>query len=159
MKRGFVKTENFKRLSEAQKQVEKRGAREASLVLVQGRYGIGKSELTERWAADSGWVFVRAKSTWTKRAMLDELAELDWQRVAEGSTARLGDLRQLSVPRVKNLLRHRLRLLGWQVPVASRLDEFVRQVLTAGPDRHPELVLPDGKMRVAQRRLHWLSVK
>ena len=91
--------------------------------------------------------------------LLDELAELDWQRVAEGGAARLGDLRQLSVPRVKNLLRHRLRLLGWQVPVASRLDEFVRQVLTAGPDRHPELVLPDGKMRVAQRRLHWLSVK
>jgi tRNA(Ile)-lysidine synthase len=27
------------------------------------------------------------------------------------------------------------------------------------PDRHPELVLPDGKMRVAQRRLHWLSGK
>ena len=76
MKRGFVKTENFKRLSEAQKLVEKRGAREASLVLVQGRYGIGKSELTERWASDSGWVFVRAKSTWTKRALLDELAEL-----------------------------------------------------------------------------------
>lgn len=73
--KGFVKTENFKRLAEAQKLVERRGAREAGLVLVKGHYGIGKSELTERWAADSGWVFVRAKATWTKRAMLDELAE------------------------------------------------------------------------------------
>ncbi len=91
--------------------------------------------------------------------LLDELAELDWQRVAEGDAARLGDLRQLSVPRLKNLLRHRLRSMGWRVPVADRLDEFVRQVLTAAPDRHPELVLPDGKMRVAQRRLHWLSGK
>ncbi len=75
MKKGFVKTENFKRLAEAQKLVERRGAREAGLVLVKGRYGIGKSELTARWAADSGWVFVRAKVTWTKRAMLDEIAE------------------------------------------------------------------------------------
>ncbi len=75
MKKGFVKTENFKRLAEAQKLVERRGAREAGLVLVKGHYGIGKSELTERWAADSGWVFVRAKVTWTKRALLDELAE------------------------------------------------------------------------------------
>ena len=75
MKRGFVKTENFKRLAEAQKLVERRGAREAGLVLIKGNYGIGKSELTERWAADSGWVFVRAKVTWTKRALLDELAE------------------------------------------------------------------------------------
>lgn len=75
MKKGFVKTENFKRLVEAHKQAERRGAREAGLVLVKGAYGIGKSELTERWAADSGWIFVRAKETWTKRAMLDEIAE------------------------------------------------------------------------------------
>lgn len=74
MKKGFVKTENFKRLSEAQKNVERRGAREAGLVLIKGHYGIGKSELTERWAADSGWVFVRAKETWTVRRMLEELA-------------------------------------------------------------------------------------
>lgn len=75
MKKGFVKTENFKRLAEAQKLVERRGAREAGLVLVKGQYGIGKSELTSRWAADSGWVFLRAKATWTKRGMLDELAD------------------------------------------------------------------------------------
>lgn len=75
MKRGFVQTENFKRLKEAEKLVARRGAREAGLVIVRGVYGIGKSELTERWAADSGYVFVRAKETWTKRALLDELAD------------------------------------------------------------------------------------
>lgn len=76
MKKGFVKTENYRRLAEAEKLVAKRGAREAGLVLIKGKYGIGKSELTERWASESGAVFVRAKSTWTKRAMLDELADL-----------------------------------------------------------------------------------
>ena len=75
MKKGFVQTENFKRLKEAEKLVARRGAREAGLVLVRGVYGVGKSELTERWAADSGYVFVRAKETWTKRALLDELAD------------------------------------------------------------------------------------
>lgn len=76
MKKGFVKTENYRRLAEAEKLVAKRGAREAGLVLIKGKYGIGKSELTERWATESGAVFVRAKATWTKRAMLDELADL-----------------------------------------------------------------------------------
>lgn len=75
MKKGFVQTENFKRLKEAEKLVARRGAREAGLVIVRGVYGIGKSELTERWAADSNYVFVRAKETWTKRALLDELAD------------------------------------------------------------------------------------
>lgn len=75
MRRGFVKTENFRRLTEAQKMVERRGAREAGLVLIKGHYGIGKSALTERWAADSGWVFIRATVTMTKRGLLDALAE------------------------------------------------------------------------------------
>lgn len=75
MKKGFVQTENYKRLKEAEKIVSRRGAREAGLVLVRGVYGVGKSELTERWATDSKYVFVRAKETWTKRALLDELAD------------------------------------------------------------------------------------
>lgn len=91
--------------------------------------------------------------------LLDELAWLDWQRVAVGEAAALPALRELSEARLKNLLRWRLRELGWQVPVRSRLDEFVRQLLSAAPDRHPELCLPAGRMRVAQRQLHWLPAE
>lgn len=89
-------------------------------------------------------------------SLLDELAELDWQQAGDGDSARLSVLRVLSLPRLKNLLRYRLRQLGWRVPVAARLDEFARQLQTAGPDRHPELVLPEGKMRSALGRLRWL---
>jgi tRNA(Ile)-lysidine synthase len=45
------------------------------------------------------------------------------------------------------------------VPVATRLDEFARQLQAAAPDRHPELVLPNGKMRAARGLLHWLPEK
>jgi DNA transposition AAA+ family ATPase len=76
MKKGFVHTENYKRLAEAQKTVSRRGAPEAGLVIIQGVYGVGKSELTERWAVDNGAIFVRGKETWTKRALLDELADV-----------------------------------------------------------------------------------
>lgn len=75
MKKGFVHTENFKRLAEAQKTVQKRGAREAGLVIIKGMYGVGKSELCDRWAAENGAIFLRCKETWTKRALLDELAD------------------------------------------------------------------------------------
>lgn len=74
MKKGFVQTENFKRLKEAEKLVARRGAIEAGLVLVRGVYGIGKSMLTERWASESGYVFVRAKETWNKYTVLREIA-------------------------------------------------------------------------------------
>lgn len=105
-------------------------------------------------AAESS--LARAAANFAEAAeLLDELAELDWRQVSDGEAATMAGLRQLSVPRLKNLLRHRLRSLGWQLPVASRLDEFARQLLAAAPDRHPELVLGAGVMRVANRRLHW----
>lgn len=87
--------------------------------------------------------------------LLDELAAADWLAVADGEAACLPGLRALSSARLKNLLRWRLRMLGWQVPVAARLEEFVRQLLTAAPDRHPELRLPAGRMYLARGRLHW----
>lgn len=88
-------------------------------------------------------------------SLLDELAEQDWSLVAEADAACLAGLRRLKPERLKNLLRWRLQYLGWRVPVASRLDEFARQLATAAADRHPELLLADGCLRVAGRRLHW----
>jgi len=91
--------------------------------------------------------------------LLDELAAADWQGVAIGEQAALAGLRALSMARLKNLLRWRLQILGWQVPVADRLEEFARQILTAAPDRHPELVLPAGLMRLSRGCLAWLPRK
>lgn len=90
-------------------------------------------------------------------ALLTELAQADWLNVADGSVANLSRLRQLSPIRLKNLLRYRLRQQGWRTPEASRLEEFVRQLLVAAADRHPQLDLPEGRMRVAQGSLHWLA--
>jgi len=112
--------------------------------------------LTQRFPAAELALSQAAANFSEASGLLDELAELDWCQVADGDTARLLVLRKLSLPRLKNLLRYRLRQLGWRVPVATRLDEFAHQLQTAAPDRHPELVLPEGKMHSARGRLHWL---
>lgn len=91
--------------------------------------------------------------------LLDELALADWQMASDGDALQLAHLRTLSAQRIKNLLRFRLRQLTWQAPVATRLDEFVRQVMTAGPDRHPELKLVAGIMRAGKGRLIWVAQK
>ena len=66
-------------------------------------------------------------------------------------------LRTLPLDRLKNLLRYRLRCLGWRMPAASRLDEFARQLLQAATDRHPLLLLDEGEMRVAGGELLWIG--
>ena len=91
--------------------------------------------------------------------LLDELAAGDWQLVSDGETLNLRRLRPLGVARIKNLLRYRLRQMAWQAPVAARLDEFVRQLLNAAPDRHPELKLDKGLMRVGKGQLSWITQK
>lgn len=87
--------------------------------------------------------------------LLGELAESDWLRCSDGQCLRLSKARLLSDERLKNLLRWRLRQRNWRVPVAARLNEFVRQLRSAGPDRHPALPLPEGVMRVKRGLLFW----
>lgn len=115
--------------------------------------------LSERFPAAETALAQAAANFAEAAALLDELAELDWAQASADDAARLVALRQLSLPRLKNLLRYRLRQLGWRVPVAARLDEFARQVQSAAPDRHPELVLPEGTMRSGRGLLRWLSEK
>lgn len=115
--------------------------------------------ISQRFPSAEASLAQAAKHFAEAAGLLDELAAQDWQMASKGDAACMRALRQLSLPRLKNLLRHRLRCLGWQVPVTSRLDEFSRQLQSAALDRHPELVLPDGKMRVAGGLLHWLSEK
>lgn len=117
------------------------------------------ASLARRFPAAEASLAQAAANFGEAAGLLDELAKQDWQRVGAGEAARMSEMRMLSLPRLKNLLRYRLRCLGWQVPVATRLDEFARQLLSASPDRHPELVLPAGKMWVGRGLLHWLSEK
>lgn len=91
--------------------------------------------------------------------LLDALAQADWQALAVDGALPMRRLRTLDATRLKNLLRWRLRRLGWQAPVASRLDEFARQLLSAGADRHPALDLPQGRLFVAAGALHLAAGK
>ena len=115
--------------------------------------------LNQRFPAAEASLAQAASHFGEAAGLLDELAALDWQQSSESDALRLSALKMLSLPRLKNLLRYRLRQLGWQVPVTSRLEEFTRQLQSAGPDRHPELRLPSGKMRAARGLLHWLPEK
>jgi len=89
-------------------------------------------------------------------ALLGELAAQDWLAADAGESLSMVAARRLSFERLANLLRWRLRRLGWQLPVSARLEEFVRQLQDARPDRHPLLSLPQGELRVRGGQLEFL---
>lgn len=75
-------------------------------------------------------------------ALLEDLAVLDLGACRPEFPLPLTIFRQLPDARGRNLLR---AMLGWhklQPPDARRLKEFMRQLRTAGNDRHPRLDLP-----------------
>lgn len=115
------------------------------------------SVLSERFPAAEKNLAQAAAHFAEADALLSELALVDWQLAADGDALRLDSIRQMSLARLKNLLRHRLRELRWQAPAAARLEEFARQLLSAGPDRHPALELAEGSMKAGQRRLRWVA--
>ncbi len=74
MKKQLVKTENYGRFVAAVRAVEQRGAAEAGMLLLHGLPGLGKSHTADRWAVETGAVFLRAKVDWTPRYFLRDLA-------------------------------------------------------------------------------------
>ena len=111
----------------------------------------GRFPAAERNLAQAAGRFAEAD------ALLGELAALDWRAAADGDALELAALRELSLPRLKNLLRYRLRQLGWHAPAAARLDEFARQLRAAGADRHPALDLAEGSMVAGRGALRWVG--
>lgn len=74
MKKVFVKTGNYERFQGAIRAVEARGAPEAGWLLVAGDPARGKSTIVDKWAAQTGAIYLRGKEQWTPSFFLAELA-------------------------------------------------------------------------------------
>ena len=73
MKNVFVETENVQRFKDKLKKLEKRGAAEACLMVVDGRPGLGKTTALNRWAIHNNCIYLRAKKEWTPNWFLEDL--------------------------------------------------------------------------------------
>ena len=74
MRKELVKTDNYERFKSGITAVERRGAPEASLLLVVGDPGMSKSIIVNRWAIENKAVYLRAKVNWSPNKMMRELA-------------------------------------------------------------------------------------
>lgn len=114
MKKAFVKNiSNYERFRTGISAVEARGAVEASLMLVTGPAGYGKSQTVDQWAVQNGAAYLRAKVEWTPRYFMTELAEtlkIDSRGRAKDIFARIaGVLGGQQVPLVIDEVEHCLR--------------------------------------------------
>ena len=86
-------------------------------------------------------------------ALLDELGAADAAGQVENGTLSMTALRRLSPPRARNLLRCFLAMHHHTMP-ADRLDETLRQVLTAKQDARVLIEIEGAQLRRFAGRLH-----
>lgn len=87
--------------------------------------------------------------------LLDQLALADLKAACFEFPVPLNRFRELPEPRARNLMRSLLSHQGVQLPSERCLNEFVRQLRTAGNDRHPHLCLPGYALRVVAGMLNF----
>ena len=83
-------------------------------------------------------------------SLLDDLACADLVGREADFPLDVAVLAALAEPRARNVLRYLLARRHIGIPGEERLREFLRQLLHAGPDRHPEVVF--GAWRILRRR-------
>ncbi|MBI3479192.1 MAG: tRNA lysidine(34) synthetase TilS [Nitrosomonadales bacterium] len=86
--------------------------------------------------------------------LLDELAQQDAAKQAEGETLDIAVLQALSQPRAKNLLRYFLHSRGASMPQAVQMDDMLQQLCNARADAIVCIAYGDWQVRRYQGKVH-----
>lgn len=99
--------------------------------------------IAERFPAAEANLSAAARRFAEAVSLLDQLAEADLAGGDRHFPVAVALLDKLSEPRARNVLRYLLDRQGIQIPGEQRLVEACRQIMTAGPDRHPRVAFGD----------------
>jgi len=110
-------------------------------------------DLRRRWPQADASLARTARLADEAAGLLDDLAETDHTRLAQGAALSVAGLLALTVPRRHNLLHWWLRRHGFDLPAAVLLDQLDRDVLAAAPDAMPLLAWPGAEVRRYRDRL------
>jgi tRNA(Ile)-lysidine synthase len=86
--------------------------------------------------------------------LLDELAEADSAASLIREALHIEDLRRLSLPRARNLLRYMLARRGVVLPSTVKLDDILRQLVSSRCDANPHVIFGDIELRCFRGTIH-----
>ena len=89
--------------------------------------------------------------------LLDELAEIDRERCLISGRLSLQCLRQLSISRAKNLLRHMLVHQGIQLPNTTKLENLTQQLLSMRDDHQFCIEIGEYQIRCFKNAIYFLQ--
>lgn len=112
--------------------------------------------LAARWPDASDRLARAAAEQREADELLQDLAGLDLARQPKGPGLHVPSLQGLTSARACNLIRHWLLRSGVRPPPRARLEQGLRDLLHAGPDRQPVVRWPEGELRRYRDRIFLL---
>lgn len=86
--------------------------------------------------------------------LLDELAEADSKKCIVAGKLQIGNLRELSLPRARNLLRYILAQQGAILPSTAKLEEILRQLMSSRIDSKLHIIFGNTEVRCFRGIVH-----
>lgn len=91
--------------------------------------------------------------------LLDELAAMDAKSCLNGDNLYVPALRELNLPRARNLIRFMLHRHNIQLPATVKLDEILNQLRYAKKDTQLRVVIDNAEIRYFKDRMYILPVQ
>lgn len=115
-------------------------------------------KLNQRWQGFSGNVARTANLCQQANQLLDEIASQDLAQVSQQKDKLcLNNLREMSTPRINNVLRMWLRQFQLEMPSQQVMEQIVAQMLQGKIDSDPLIVLGRFSLRRYQQSLYLVS--
>ena len=103
--------------------------------------------LAARWPAVANRLRRSAELVSEASELLNELADIDLERCGRPMRLNIGELRQLTSRRQRNVIRRATRLCGLPPPPATRLYQVIHELIPARPDAQPLVGWPGVELR------------
>jgi tRNA(Ile)-lysidine synthase len=109
--------------------------------------------LSQRWPGAGTALARTARHMAQAQQLLDGAARTDVARLRDGDSLQVRGLRALPALNRSNAVRHWIHEAGAEAPSAARLEEALRQVLSADADHLPAIVWGECALRRYRQRL------
>ena len=104
-------------------------------------------KLASRWPAVSARLKQSADLAGEGSELLNELADLDLANIGSPERLAIAGLKDLSLPRQRNVLRRAIRRSGLPPAPATRLYQAVHELVPARQDAQPVVIWPGAELR------------
>jgi tRNA(Ile)-lysidine synthase len=112
--------------------------------------------LAERWPAVANRLRRSAELLGEASGLLDDLANLDFERCGTPPVLDTAPVERLSAPRQRNLLRRAIRSCGLPPPPSTALHRIVDELIPAREDASPLVAWPGAEVRRYRGALYFL---